>query len=106
MQEFIYMWATFLHPDSQLLKNNKMKMRKGFFIGILVFLAFLIFRLATLSQIKGGKTIYQIDVNIYNHSDTYFSTEVSYPEKDIIVFKDEFGITHRMSTIGVDVKQY
>jgi len=77
--------------------NSGFTFFKVLFVGIfLAIIGAFIFKIGLITDAKrNNKAIYQIEVNNYNHIESYTTTSYERDkESDCIKFKDEFGMKH------------
>lgn len=67
-----------------------------FAVVVVLIIGTFIFKIGLITDAKrNNKAIYQIEVNNYNHIESYTTTEYERDkESDCIKFKDEFGMKH------------
>ena len=77
--------------------DRSFKFFKVIFVGVIIgVIGTFIFKIGLITDAKrNNKTVYQIEVNNFNHIESYTTTDyVRDKESDCIKFKDEFGMKH------------
>ena len=77
--------------------DRSFKFFRVIFVGVIIaIIGSFIFKVGLVTDAKrNNKTIYEIEVNNYNHVETYTTTSYERDkESDCIKFKDEFGMKH------------